>query len=137
MHSWGHCCRFLRRKPSVQLALLVILLMRLLHFKSSEMLTVLSMDFSLLLRECADLVGRSSSISVSCSLCNISLRWISCHICRPKVLVIWDLLTHSGRSFMWHKNSSGPNTVPCGNARVYMGIIWVFAFNYYSHCAVL
>ena len=25
----------------------------------------------------------------------------------------WDL-THSGRSFMWHKNSSGPNTVACG-----------------------
>ena len=24
----------------------------------------------------------------------------------------WDL-THSGRSFMWHKNSSGPNTVAC------------------------
>jgi hypothetical protein len=50
------------------------------------------MDLSLLVRECADLVGRSSSISVSCSLCNISLRWISCPICRPKVLVIWGLL---------------------------------------------
>jgi hypothetical protein len=47
---------------------------------------------SLLVRECADLVGRSSSISVSCSLCNISLRWISCPICRPKVLMIWGLL---------------------------------------------
>ena len=50
------------------------------------------MDLSLFVRECADLVGRSSSISVSCSLCNISLRWISCPICRPKVLVIWGLL---------------------------------------------
>jgi hypothetical protein len=92
LQSWWHWRRFLGRKPSVQLALLVILLMWLLHFKSSKMLKVLSMDFSLLVRECADLVGRSSSISVSCSLCNISLRWISCNICRPKVLVIWDLL---------------------------------------------
>ena len=50
------------------------------------------MDLSLLVRECADLVGRSSSISVSCSLCNISLRWISCPIYWPKVLVIWGLL---------------------------------------------
>jgi hypothetical protein len=50
------------------------------------------MDLSLLVRECADLVGRSSSISVSCSLCNISLHWISCPICQSKVLVIWGLL---------------------------------------------
>ena len=50
------------------------------------------MDLSLLVRECADQVGRSSSISVSCSLCNISLRWTSRPICRLKVLVIWGLL---------------------------------------------
>ena len=83
LQSWWHWRRFLGRKPSVQLALLVILLMWLLHFKSSKMLKVLSMDFSLLVRECADLVGRSSSISVSCPLCNISLRWISCPFIAP------------------------------------------------------
>jgi hypothetical protein len=28
----------------------------------------------------------------------------------------WDL-THSGRSFMWHRKSSGPNTVLCGTPK--------------------
>jgi hypothetical protein len=34
----------------------------------------------------------------------------------------WDL-THSGISFMWHKNGSGANAVPCGTPESTLGII--------------